>query len=106
MEQAFLVQMPVAEFKEYLNSAIDEAVNKALAAVKTPEPEYMTIDQLRDYLPQTPAKQTVYQWVHFKQIPYHKRGKTVLFKRSEIDLWLSETRRTTLAEAERRAANV
>ena len=106
MEQAFLVQMPVAEFKEYLNSAIDEAVNKALAAVKTPEPEYMTIDQLRDYLPQTPAKQTVYQWVHFKQIPYHKRGKTVLFKRSEIDLWLSETRRTTLAKAERRAANV
>lgn len=106
MEQAFLFQMPVTEFKEFLNSAIDEAVNKALAAVKTPEPEYMTIDQLRDYLPQTPAKQTVYQWVHFKQIPYHKRGKTVLFKRSEIDLWLSETRRTTLAEAERRAANV
>jgi len=106
MEQAFFVQMPIAEFKQYLNTAIEDAVNRTLAAVKPPEPEYLTIDQLRDYLPQTPAKQTVYQWVHFKQIPYHKRGKTVLFKRSEIDLWLSETRRTTLAEAERRAANV
>jgi len=106
MEQAFFAQMPIAEFKQYLNTAIEDAVNRTLAAVKPPEPEYLTIDQLRDYLPQTPAKQTVYQWVHFKQIPYHKRGKTVLFKRSEIDLWLSETRRTTLAEAERRAANV
>ena len=102
MEQAFLVQMPVAEFKEYLNSAIDDAVNKALAAVKAPEPEYLTVDQLRDYLPQTPAKQTIYQWVHFKQIPYHKRGKAVLFKRSEIDHWISQTRRTTSEEAERR----
>lgn len=106
MEQAFLFQMPITEFKDILNSAIEETVNRTLAAVKPPEPEYLTIDQLRGYLPQKPAKQTVYQWVHFKQIPYHKRGKTVLFKKSEIDQWISETRRTTLEEAQRRAANV
>ncbi|MCB9016126.1 MAG: helix-turn-helix domain-containing protein [Lentimicrobiaceae bacterium] len=102
MEQAFLFQMPISEFKDFLNSAIDEAVNKTLAAVTPEQPEYLTIDQLRDYLPQKPAKQTIYQWVHFKQIPYHKRGKSVLFKRSEINLWISKTRRTTLEEAERR----
>ena len=105
MEQAFLFQMPIAEFKDILNTAIEDAVSKALAAVKPPEPEFMTIDQLRDYLPQNPAKQTVYQWVHFKQVPYHKRGKSVLFKRSEIDQWISETRRTTSAEAERSLTN-
>ncbi|MBW6491304.1 MAG: helix-turn-helix domain-containing protein [Lentimicrobium sp.] len=104
-DQTFLFQMPIDEFKDFLNSAIEEVVNKTLAAVKQPEPEYLTIDQLRDYLPQNPAKQTVYQWVHFKQVPYHKRGKSVLFKRSEIDQWISETRRTTSAEAERRVNN-
>ncbi len=98
-DQAFLFQLPIGEFKTLLNSAIEDAVKKTLAAVSPPEPEYLTIDQLRDYLPQKPAKQTVYQWVHFKQVPYHKRGKSVLFKRSEIDLWISQTRRTTIEEA-------
>lgn len=105
MDQAFLFQMPIAEFKDILNSAIEDAVSRTLAAIKTPEPEYLTIDQLREYLPQKPAKQTVYQWVHFKQVPYHKRGKSVLFKRSEIDQWISQTRRTTIEEAERSLSN-
>ena len=102
MESTFLFQMPIADFKNYLSSTIDEAINKALAATKKPEPEYLTIDQLRDYLPQNPAKQTVYQWVHFKKIPYHKRGKAVLFKRTEIDQWIESTRRSTLQEIEDR----
>jgi len=105
-DQAFVFQLPITEFKEIINSVVEEAVNKAFSAVKPQEPEYLTIDQLREYLPQKPAKQTVYQWVHFKQIPYHKRGKTVLFKRTDIDKWINDTRRTTIAEAERRAANV
>lgn len=105
-DQAFLFQLTNGEFKTLLNSAIEDAVSRTLAATKTPEPEYLTIDQLRDYLPQNPAKQTVYQWVHFKQIPYHKRGKSVLFKRSEINMWISQTRRTTREEAERRESNV
>jgi len=105
MEQALFIQLPVAELQNMIKSAIEEAVNKTLAAVKPPEPEFLTIDQLREYLPQKPAKQTVYQWVHFKQIPYHKRGKSVLFKRSEIDYWISQTRRTTIEEAERSLSN-
>lgn len=101
-DQAFLFQLPIGEFKDLLNSVIEGAVSRTLAAAKTPEPEYLTIDQLRDYLPQNPAKQTVYQWIHFKTIPYHKRGKSVLFRRSEIDLWISQTRRTTIEEATKR----
>lgn len=105
IEQAFIFQMPTADFKIMLNTTVEDAVRRTLAAVKQPEPEYFTIDQLREYLPQKPAKQTVYQWVHFKQIPYHKRGKSVLFRRIEIDEWIRQTRRTTKEEAERRLSN-
>lgn len=102
MEAISLIPYDEAALKTLIYDVVRTALSNHEANNTPPEPEYLNIDQLREYLPQKPAKQTVYQWVHFKQIPYHKRGKSVLFKRSEIDSWISETRRTTLAEAERR----
>lgn len=48
----------------------------------------MNVDELCDYLPAKPAKQTVYGWVCEKFIPYHKKGKRLQFMKSEIDEWL------------------
>jgi len=104
-DQAFVFQLQKGEFKSLLIEAFEEVVEKTLATANQPDPEYLTINQLRDYLPQKPAKQTIYQWVHFKQIPYHKRGKSVLFRRVEIDEWIRQTGRTTREEAERRLTN-
>ena len=35
-----------------------------------------------------PKKQTVYEWVSKKTIPYHKMTKGLMFLQSEIDEWL------------------
>ena len=35
-----------------------------------------------------PAEQTVYGWTSCHQIPFHKRGKRIMFLKSEIDEWL------------------
>lgn len=59
----------------------------------SPQIEWMSIDALRDYLPSKPAKQTVYGWVSRKVIPHHKRGKAVMFKKSEIDTWIEQGKR-------------
>lgn len=49
---------------------------------------WMNVEELCDYLPAKPAKQTVYGWVCSKFIPYHKKGKKLQFLKSEIDEWL------------------
>lgn len=51
-------------------------------------PRWMNIDELCAYHPSHPKKQTVYEWVSKKTIPYHKMTKGLMFLQSEIDKWL------------------
>ena len=47
----------------------------------------MTMDQLREYLHDNPARQTVYGWVNDRKIPCEKHGKRLWFRKSSIDNW-------------------
>ena len=38
-------------------------------------PHWMDVDELCDYIPSHPVKQTVYGWVSDRQIPHHKINK-------------------------------
>lgn len=63
------------------------------------EPDrWFNIEELCDYIPDKPAKQTVYGWVSHHTIPYHKKGKKLQFLKSEIDKWLKSDQRKTAAE--------
>ena len=55
--------------------------------VEQPE-RWFNLQELCDYLPDKPAKQTVYGWICHHSIPYHKKGKKLQFSKSEIDAWL------------------
>ena len=50
------------------------------------------LKELCDYLPSHPAEQTVYGWTSCHQIPFHKKGKRIMFLKSEIDTWLHESK--------------
>lgn len=53
------------------------------------EDKYMTVEEVAQYLGF--KKQTIYDKVHDKQIPFHKIGlKAVRFKKAEIDGWVEE----------------
>ncbi|MBZ5859451.1 helix-turn-helix domain-containing protein [Flavihumibacter profundi] len=81
------------------------AIEATLSEMKNQSPK-MAIDsyqwfdlvQLQTYLPDKPAKPTVYEWVRKRLIPYHKKGKKLSFLKSEIDEWLKEGRRKTVKE--------
>lgn len=49
---------------------------------------WLDIDELCQYLPDKPAKQTVYSWVSKGMIPFHKGSKKLRFSTTEIDGWL------------------
>ena len=64
----------------------------------TPADKWFNIDELKDYLPDHPAKQTIYGWVSKREIPFHKGGKKLRFLQSDIDAWLSNGKRRSKSE--------
>ncbi len=60
--------------------------------------EWFNLNQLCIYHPDKPSKPTVYGWVNGGKIPVHKGGKKLRFLKSEIDTWLKQGRKKTLAE--------
>jgi len=78
----------VGSIKEMLSKLTEKPV----------EDQWMDIQQLLDYHPGHPARQTIYGLVWRKKIPVHKRGKDLLFLKSEIDEWLRAGRRKTVEE--------
>ncbi len=73
-------------------------------AAPTPQDEWMNLKELCAYLPNHPAEQTVYGWTSTHQIPYHKRGKRIMFLKSEIDAWLNDGKVKSQAELAQEAA--
>ena len=68
-----------------------------------PTNDWLNLNELCEYLPDKPAKATVYSWVHNSIIPYHKGGKKLRFLKAEINEWLKTGRRKTNAEIEKDA---
>lgn len=61
--------------------------------------------ELCNYLPDKPAKPTVYCWVHKGLIPCHKGAKKLRFLKSDIDKWLKSAKQKTISETAASAEN-
>lgn len=68
-----------------------------------PADRWFNLQELCEYLPDRPAKQTVYGWIGQHIIPYHKKGKKLQFLKSEIDQWLLADQRQTLVQVRAQA---
>ncbi len=60
--------------------------------------QWFDLNEFCQYHPDKPSKATAYGWVHNRLIPVHKGGKKLRFLKSEIDAWLKQGRKKTLAE--------
>ncbi len=60
---------------------------------KTDDKDYlMTLEKLLEYLPEKPARGTIYQWVNHRKIPFEKYGKRLYFRKFDIDNWINKGR--------------
>ncbi|MCZ2705740.1 MULTISPECIES: helix-turn-helix domain-containing protein [Bacteroidaceae] len=84
-----------------LDSKIDSLNN--IPQVR-PADQWMNLKELCEYLPSHPAEQTVYGWTSCHQIPFHKRGKRIMFLKSEIDAWLRDGKVKSEKDLENEAA--
>ncbi len=78
-------------------------INKVLPQVEISSEKWFSVDELREYLPQHPVRQTIYGWTCNAIIPFHKKGKSLRFKKSEIDKWLNEGYCSDIREIEKEA---
>ena len=99
MEMTF-EQLP----KAFTNLTNEVSEIKRLLLEKSNKPietdRWLNLNELCIYHPDRPQKPTVYGWVNAKSIPVHKSGKKLRFLKSEIDTWLKQGRKKTLAETE------
>jgi excisionase family DNA binding protein len=101
MEKTVFISLPI----EDLQTVIIDCVNSCLKNSKHLHSEHpaeierwFDLNELCTYIPDKPSKPTVYGWVNAGSIPVHKGGKKLRFLKSEIDSWLKQGRRKTLAE--------
>lgn len=80
----------IQELKQEVR-ALREAISSS-PTTKTSD-EYFDVDGLRDYLPSNPSRSTIYGWTCNRTIPFIKQGKSLVFKRSDIDSWLNENKK-------------
>lgn len=82
------------------NRLIELAENRKDSGDQPSAMIWFNLDQLCNYLPDKPAKATVYTWVHKSKIPHHKGEgeKKLRFLKSDIDAWLELGRKKTMDE--------
>jgi len=96
---------------DFASDVANEVVKKIeLWNVKPPRPtetpdQWFDLNELVKYDPEKRTKPTFYGYIHKGIIPYHKRGKKLIFLKSEIDNWLRQGRKKTNAEIEANAEN-
>ncbi|MGL5981108.1 MAG: helix-turn-helix transcriptional regulator [Phocaeicola sp.] len=80
-----------------LEKKVEEIGRIKVAYAQEPD-RWMNLKDLCEYLPNHPAEQTIYGWTSLNKIPYHKCGKRVQFRKSEIDAWILEDQGKTEKE--------
>ncbi|TAH42932.1 MAG: DNA-binding protein [Bacteroidetes bacterium] len=70
-------------------SQLKQLLQEKSSLKSTSSQQWLDLNELCRYLPDKPAKATVYAWVSKSLIPYHKGGKRLRFSKVEIDTWLN-----------------
>lgn len=90
----------IAQKLESIETKVD---NLTIPSNKEEKDEWFNLKGLCEYLPSHPAEQTVYGWTSNHLIPYHKRGKSISFRKSEIDNWLCQGKKKSLQDSQQEA---
>jgi excisionase family DNA binding protein len=67
---------------------------------------WFNVRELMDYLPTHPSLSDIYAKTHNRTIPFHKSGKRILFRKSEIDEWLLSNQSKTLKQMTEEAEKI
>lgn len=101
MQESLLITIGRDELETLIIDSVKAVIDTRPfhANTDTPTTQWLDLSALCEYLPEHPARQTVYGWITAGTIPYHKRGKRLYFAKSEIDEWLASGKRMSRQDA-------
>jgi excisionase family DNA binding protein len=103
MENLIFTQLSIQEIRNMLREEVRNALNESIQTKVKQSPEYLTVQELSEMI--NLAVPSIYGMVHRKQIPYVKRGKKLIFEKSQIEEWLKNGRHKTKQEIDLEAAD-
>ncbi|MDB5131790.1 MAG: Helix-turn-helix domain protein [Mucilaginibacter sp.] len=75
------------EFRQLIRDEVQTVLNNIPGMPKVEVNEgYLTVKQAAEFIKIVPG--SLYNLISQNKVPYHKNGKRVLFKRSELATWL------------------
>ena len=104
LQQITLETLPKAFM--HLLDEVKELKTLLIQKNQQPQPtadQWFDLNELCNYHPDKPKPATVYGWVFASKIPVNKGGKKLRFLKSEIDEWLKQGRKITIAETSLKA---
>lgn len=104
LQQITLETLPKAFM--HLLDEVKELKTLLIQKNQQPQPtadQWFDLNELCNYHPDKPKPATVYGWVFASKIPVNKGGKKLRFLKSEIDEWLKQGRKMTIAETSLKA---
>ena len=90
----FLLEITKGDLEAFAQTLLTQV--QQTAAASGPAKEILTVDEAAACTGL--AKQTIYGLTSRREIPHFKRGKGIRFRRSELEQWMLENRRKTVAE--------
>lgn len=99
--QGVIITIEKEELEEIICRAVETALEESGFFKKPEEPDdanefIMKVPELCKYLKMKIS--TLYQLTHKNEIPFNKKGKTLYFRKDEIDKWVSEGKQITKYE--------
>ena len=95
MANNVIIQYSELEFKQLIKSCIIEGISET---TPTPQEEtkLLSINEAAKYL--NLAKQTLYGFTSNRTIPFIKKGKKLYFKKSDLNIWLEEGKKSSIQQ--------
>ncbi len=101
MQAVTITQITPFELESLIENSLRKIINADKPTTLTePTDRWFNLDGLCEYLPDKPAKQTIYGKASKGEIPLYKDGKKLRFLKSEIDQWLKQGRKKTSVEVQ------
>lgn len=98
MQAVTITQITPPELETLIENSIKKILSTQQTELTNETDRWFDLNELCIYHPDKPSKPTVYGWVNAGLIPVHKGSKKLRFLKSEIDVWLKNGRKKTLAE--------
>jgi len=101
MQAVTITQITPFELESLIENSLRKIINSNKPNTPTePTDRWFNVNELCNYLPDRPAKQTIYGKVSNNEIPHYKDAKKLRFLKSEIDIWLKQGRKKTTIEVQ------